>query len=62
MFVCPTVVGAGKRFFPDGVRLKPELVDGTGSLTVSSFLGTLSVADTLAVKATSRGRHCEGPL
>jgi len=27
MFVCPTVVGAGKRFFPDGVRLKLELVD-----------------------------------
>ena len=27
MFVCPAVVGAGKRFFPDRVRLKPELVD-----------------------------------
>jgi hypothetical protein len=27
MFVCPAVVGAGKRFFPDGVRLKLELVD-----------------------------------
>lgn len=27
MFVCPPVVGAGKRFFPDGVRLKLELVE-----------------------------------
>jgi hypothetical protein len=27
MFVCPAVVGAGKRFFPDPVRLKLELVD-----------------------------------
>jgi dihydrofolate reductase len=27
MFVCPAIVGAGKRFFPDGVRLKLELVD-----------------------------------
>jgi len=27
MFVCPTVVGAGKLFFPDGVRLKLELID-----------------------------------
>src|SRR5215472_9999629 len=27
MFVCPVVVGAGKRFFPDRVRLKLELVD-----------------------------------
>lgn len=27
MFVCPAVVGAGKRFLPDGVRLKLELVD-----------------------------------
>ena len=27
MFVCPAVFGAGKRFFPDGVRLKLELVD-----------------------------------
>jgi dihydrofolate reductase len=27
MFVCPTIVGAGKRFFPDGGRLKLELVD-----------------------------------
>ena len=27
MFVCPAVVAAGKRFFPDRVRLKPELVD-----------------------------------
>ncbi len=27
MFVCPAVVGAGKRFFPDRVRLKLELVD-----------------------------------
>jgi dihydrofolate reductase len=27
MFVCPAVVGAGMRFFPDGVRLKLELID-----------------------------------
>jgi dihydrofolate reductase len=27
MFVCPAVVGAGKRFFPDRVRLKLELLD-----------------------------------
>ena len=26
MFICPAVVGAGKRFFPDRVRLKLELV------------------------------------
>jgi dihydrofolate reductase len=26
-FICPAVVGAGKRFFPDRVRLKLELVD-----------------------------------
>ena len=27
MFICPAVVGAGKRFFPDGVRLDLELVE-----------------------------------
>ena len=27
MIVCPVVVGAGKRFFPDRVRLKLELAD-----------------------------------
>ena len=27
MFVCSAVVGAGKRFFPDRVRLKLELLD-----------------------------------
>jgi dihydrofolate reductase len=27
MIVCPVVVGAGKRFFPDRVRLKLELVN-----------------------------------
>jgi putative oxidoreductase len=27
MFICPAVVGAGKRFFPDRVRLKLELID-----------------------------------
>jgi dihydrofolate reductase len=27
MFICPAIVGGGKRFFPDGVRLKLELVD-----------------------------------
>ena len=27
MFICAAVVGAGKRFFPDRVRLKLELVD-----------------------------------
>jgi dihydrofolate reductase len=27
IFICPAVVGAGKRFFPDRVRLKLELVD-----------------------------------
>ena len=27
MFICPAVVGAGKQFFPDRVRLKLELVD-----------------------------------
>jgi len=27
MFICPAVVGAGKRFFPDRVRLKLELVE-----------------------------------
>lgn len=27
MNVCPAVVGSGKRFFPDGVRLELELVE-----------------------------------
>jgi dihydrofolate reductase len=27
MIVCPVVVGGGKRFFPDGVRLDLELVE-----------------------------------
>jgi dihydrofolate reductase len=27
MIVCPVVVGSGKRFFPDGVRLDLQLVD-----------------------------------
>jgi dihydrofolate reductase len=27
MIVCPVVVGGGKRFFPDGVRLNLELVE-----------------------------------
>jgi dihydrofolate reductase len=27
MIVCPVVVGSGKRFFPDRVRLKPALVN-----------------------------------
>jgi len=27
MIVCPAVVGSGKRFFPDGVRLELELVE-----------------------------------
>jgi dihydrofolate reductase len=27
MFVCPAILGAGKPFFPDGVRLKLELLD-----------------------------------
>ena len=27
MIVCPVVVGSGKRFFPDGVRLNVELVE-----------------------------------
>jgi dihydrofolate reductase len=27
MIVCPVVVGGGKRFFPDGVRLELELVE-----------------------------------
>ena len=27
MIVCPVVVGSGKRFFPDGVRLNLELVE-----------------------------------
>jgi dihydrofolate reductase len=27
MYVCPAVVGGGKRFFPDGVRLQLELMD-----------------------------------
>jgi dihydrofolate reductase len=27
MIVCPAVVGGGKRFFPDGVRLDLELLD-----------------------------------
>ena len=26
MIVCPVIVGGGKRFFPDGVRLDLELV------------------------------------
>ena len=30
MFICPAVVGAGKRFFLDRVRLKLELVDEHG--------------------------------
>jgi dihydrofolate reductase len=27
MIICPVVVGSGKRFFPDGVRLNLELVE-----------------------------------
>lgn len=27
MIVCPVVVGNGKRFFPDGVRLDLELIE-----------------------------------
>jgi dihydrofolate reductase len=27
MIVCPVLVGSGKRFFPDGVRLNLELID-----------------------------------
>jgi hypothetical protein len=27
MIVCPVVVGGGKRFFPDGVRLDLELLE-----------------------------------
>lgn len=27
MIVCPVVVGGGKRFFPNGVRLSLELVE-----------------------------------
>ena len=27
MIVCPVIVGGGKRFFPDGVRLNLELVE-----------------------------------
>jgi hypothetical protein len=27
MIVCPAVVGSGKRFLPDGVRLEFELVE-----------------------------------
>ncbi len=27
MIVCPVVVGGGKRFFPDGVRLDLKLVE-----------------------------------
>jgi hypothetical protein len=27
MFVCPAIVGGGKRFFPDHVRLGLKLVD-----------------------------------
>ena len=27
MIVCPAVVGSGKRFFPNGVRLELELVE-----------------------------------
>jgi dihydrofolate reductase len=38
MFVCPAVVGAGKRFFPDRARLKLELVDEHRSRNVVVFL------------------------
>jgi dihydrofolate reductase len=38
MIVCPVVVGGGKRFFPDGVRLDLQLVEerrfGNGVVTV----------------------------
>ena len=27
MIVCPVIVGGGKRFFPEGVRLDLELLD-----------------------------------
>ncbi len=27
VYVCPAILGGGKRFFPDGVRLKLELLD-----------------------------------
>jgi hypothetical protein len=45
MFICPAVVGAGKRFFLDRVRLTLELVDEHRSATAWSFCRTLSVAD-----------------
>ena len=44
MIVCPAVVGSGKRFFPDGVRLELELVEDA-SVKVRSFSGTPSAAD-----------------
>ena len=62
MFICSAVVGAGKPFFPDRVRLKLELIDEHRSATAWSFCGTLSVADTLAVNATSWSGHSGGPL
>jgi riboflavin biosynthesis pyrimidine reductase len=34
MIVCPVVVGSGKRFFPDGVRLNLELVESDASVRV----------------------------
>jgi dihydrofolate reductase len=30
MIVCPVIVGGGKRFFPQGVRLKLELIEEHG--------------------------------
>lgn len=38
MFVCPAIVGAGKRFFPDGVRLNLELLDEQRFRNGAAFL------------------------
>jgi dihydrofolate reductase len=40
MIVCPLVVGGGKRFFPDGVRL--EVLEERGSSAAWSSCGTAS--------------------
>jgi hypothetical protein len=44
MIVCPAIVGGGKRFFPDGVRLDLELLGSRsdGSTAAWSSCGTAS--------------------
>jgi hypothetical protein len=51
-FVCPAVVGGGKRFFPDGVRLELELLEerrfGSGVLILRYGVRRASLTSVVA--------------